>query len=332
MRQKAVLMLLLACAMGGVAVFLARGWLERQVRPQVVATAPAQPQPQAMTTVVVAKHPLRFGDELNRENLRVVSWPNDAVPDGGFTSIDDILTGKERRVALRDIGVNELVLKTRVSGFGGRATLSALVGSDMRAVTIRVNDVQGVAGFVLPGDRVDVIFTRPEGAGEAANSHTPPVTDVLLQNLKVLAIDQFADSQAEKPLPAKAVTLEASPENAQKLTLAAQVGTLALALRNFGDTEVAQGGRITVNGLLTRTSEAAPTEPTAEPVRPLSYSVRILRGTDESTQEVTPERKQQPAPTPPSRSPRASERVAWTPPETGKATRPDPSSTVKVAP
>jgi len=316
-------MLLLACVMGGTAVFLARGWLERQVRPQIVAAIPEpQPQPQAMTTVVVAKLPLRFGDELNRENLRVMNWPTDAVPDGGFTSIDEILAGNERRVALREIGVNELVLKNRVSGFGGRATLSAVVAQDMRAVTIRVNDVQGVAGFVLPGDRVDVIFTRPEGAAEAAHSNTPPITDVLLQNLKVLAIDQFTESQKDKPVIVKAVTLEASTEEAQKLTLAAQVGNLALALRNFGNTDLAQAGQITVNGLLARASAPAPGEPASEPVRSSKYAVRILRGTDESTQEVTPERTTERThktpPAAPAQPPRSSERVAWTDPNAAK--------------
>ncbi|WP_448187743.1 Flp pilus assembly protein CpaB [Azospirillum sp. sgz301742] len=310
-------MLLLACVMGGSAVFLARGWLERQVRPQIVAAAPQAPT-QAMTTVVVAKLPLRFGDELNRENLRVMNWPSDAVPDGGFTAIDDVLGGTERRVALRDIGVNEVVLKNRVSGFGGRATLSALVAQNMRAVTIRVNDVQGVAGFVLPGDRVDVIFTRPEGAAESAHSQTPPVSDVMLQNLKVLAIDQFVDSQKDKPVVAKAVTLEATPDEAQKLTLAAQVGNLALALRNFGNTEVADSGRITVNGLLAQAPAPVAGEPAAEPVRTRMHSVHILRGTDESTQEVTPERIPQPtsntAPAAPAQPPRTSERVAWTDP------------------
>ncbi|HYH17749.1 MAG TPA: Flp pilus assembly protein CpaB [Azospirillum sp.] len=315
-------MLLLACVMGGTAVFLARGWLERQNRPQMIAATPQAPVQPALTTVVVAKIPLRFGDELNRENLREVNWPSDAVPDGGFTSIDGVLSGGERRVALRDIGANEPLLKGRVSGFGGRATLSALVGPDMRAVTIRVNDVQGVAGFVLPGDRVDVIFTRPEGAAESARPQSPPIADVLLQNLKVLAVDQLADSQKDKPVPAKAITLEASTEEAQKLTLASQVGTLSLTLRNFANSNFAEAGTITVSGLLSRQLEPAPAEsiaePTAEPARAL-HSVRILRGIESSMQDVTPELERQPAQPPsPAKPPHDRARVAWT----GAAARP----------
>lgn len=312
MRQRAVLMLALACVMGGTAVFLARGWLERQNRPKEIAATPQAPAQPALATVVVAKIALRFGDELNRENLRVVSWPGDAMPEGGFTSIDEVLAGNERRVALREIGANEPLLKGRVSGFGGRATLSALVGPDMRAVTIRVNDVQGVAGFVLPGDRVDVIFTRPEGAGETAHPQTPPVADVLLQNLKVLAVDQLADSQKDKPVPAKAITLEATTEEAQKLTLASQVGTLSLTLRNFANSGFADAGTITVSGLLSRPPEPAPAAAPAAAPAPPSYSVRIVRGLEASTQDVAVERKRQANQPPvPAKPPQDPSRVAW---------------------
>lgn len=317
MRRRAVFMLLTAFVMAGSAVILARGWLERQV-PQVVATsAPAQP---AMTTVVVAKVPLRFGDELNRQNLGTINWPADAAPAEGFASVDDVLSDKERRVALRDIGVNELVLKGRVSGFGGRATLSALVGAEMRAITVRVNDVQGVAGFVLPGERVDVIFTRPADAGSGSNSHSPPITDLLLQNVKVLAVDQIADNLKDKPVIVKAVTLEVSTEDAQKLTLAAQVGTLSLALRSFGNTSLAYTDTVTVNSLLARPTqiaavpEAAPAAAVVRPSRQ-AHNIRIFRGTDGSEQEVVREAKPaMPMPQPATRRDAAAGRtaVSWT--------------------
>lgn len=296
-------MLFLACIMGGAAVFLARGWLERQMPAPVAATA----APKAViTSVVVAKLPLRFGDELNRDNLRLVEWPAGAVPEGAFTTIDEVLSGKERRVALRDIAVNELVLKGRVSGFGGRATLSALLDLEMRAVTIRVNDVNGVAGFVLPGDRVDLMFTRPANAASGAREPAPPVTDVLLQNLKVLAVDQVADSLKDQPVLAKAVTVEVSTEEAQKVTLASQVGTLSLALRNFGNTHAAHAATVTVDGLLSRPVQVASTEPapTAEAPAPApSYQVRIVRGTQATSESVTPELPRKAVP--------GVDRVAW---------------------
>src|SRR3546814_18955956 len=90
-----------------------------------------------------------------REQLRLVKWPGDAVPEGAFTSIEALVGGEEERVVLRTLEVNEPVLENKISGFGGKASLAAILSPEMRAVTIRVNDVAGVAGFVLPGDRVD---------------------------------------------------------------------------------------------------------------------------------------------------------------------------------
>ena len=98
----------------------------------------------------------------------------------------------------------------------------------MKAVTVRVNDINGVAGFVLPGERVDVLLVRNLERSEA-------YADVLLQNVKVLAVDQLADESADKPALVKAVTVEVGTADAQKLTLAGTVGTLALTLRSAGD-------------------------------------------------------------------------------------------------
>ena len=113
----------------------------------------------ASQTVVVAKQPLRFGTELNASMLQEVPWPSDSLPAGAFAKIDDIMSGG-RRVVLAAIEANEPVLALKITGAGQRATLSALVKPGMKAVTIRVNDVEGVGGFVLPGDHVDVVLTR----------------------------------------------------------------------------------------------------------------------------------------------------------------------------
>ena len=121
----------------------------------------------------------------------------------------------------------------------------------MKAVTIRVNDVEGVAGFVLPGDRVDVVLTRQQDKSRAA-------TDVVLQNVRVLAVDQIADERTDKPSLAKAVTLEVEVTAAQKLALAATVGTLSLVLRKAGEAAAASTRRIT----LERPAEARDRRPT----------------------------------------------------------------------
>jgi len=136
------------------------------------------------------------------------------------------------------------VLASKITGPGQRATLSAMLSDGMKAVTIRVNDVEGVAGFVLPGERVDVVLTR---TGEKNNA----VNDVVLQNVRVLAVDQLADQRADKPAVVKAVTLEVDPTDGQKIALAATVGTLSLLLRKAGDVVSADTRRVTTRDLMT---------------------------------------------------------------------------------
>jgi Flp pilus assembly protein CpaB len=160
---------------------------------------------------------------------------------GRLHKISDLTSGG-RRVVLTPIEANEPVLASKITGSGQRATLSALLQDGMKAVTIRVNDVEGVAGFVLPGDRVDVVLTRQQDKNLAA-------TDVVLQNVRVLAVDQVADERTDKPSLAKAITLEVEVTAAQKLALAATVGTLSLALRKAGEAAATSTRRITLGDL-----------------------------------------------------------------------------------
>ena len=228
MRLRSVLTLFLALVLGGAAVLLARAWLERAAEPTVVA----QQQPQmALTKIVVARTTLFFGNRINAEQVREVDWPADSVPPGAFSSAEELLNAEKPRTVLRTIEANEPILSSKVSGEGEKATLSAIISEEMRAMTIRVNDVIGVAGFIVPGDRVDVLLTREEGGDKNQ------ITDILLQNVKVLGIDQLANDNQEKPIVVQAVTVEVSPEQSQKLTLASQVGSLTLALRNVLDAE-----------------------------------------------------------------------------------------------
>jgi len=143
---------------------------------------------------------------------------------------------------LSAIEVNEPVLALKITGPGQRATLSALVKPGMKAVTIRVNDVEGVGGFVLPGDHVDVVLTRQKAKGSAT-------TEVVLQNTKVLAVDQIADEHSTKAKVAKSVTLEVNTIDAQKLWLASSVGSLSLLLRQAGDTSEHKTRQISLKDL-----------------------------------------------------------------------------------
>jgi pilus assembly protein CpaB len=228
-----------AVVFGLIAVFIAQVWLNNQASLRAKNVEP--PKGIASQTVVVAKQALRFGTELNGSMLQEVPWPSDALPAGAFGKISDVLSGG-RRVVLAAIEANEPVLALKITGPGQRATLSALVKPGMKAVTIRVNDVEGVGGFVLPGDHVDVVLTRQVEKGSAS-------TQVVLQNTKVLAVDQTADDRAAKATVAKSVTLEVDTVEAQKLWLASSVGSLSLLLRKAGETAEVRTRKVTLQDL-----------------------------------------------------------------------------------
>jgi len=293
--MRAFWMLGMALILAGAAVFLAQNWLQSQ-KPQIVEV-PAEPQVQ-MATVVVAATPLYFGNAVRREHLREIEWPAGAVPPGSFGSVEDIIgDGSERRVALRSIEINEPLLKNKISGFGGRASLSTILAPEMRASTIRVNDINGVAGFVLPGDHVDIMLTRAAGESEANL-----LTDVLLQNVKVLAIDQDANEERAQPAVVKAVTLEVTPVQAQKLVLAQRLGQLSLALRNITNVVAEKPKTVTLSDLrVGEVNQSLGEKPQAvektvvvkktPKKKKEGLSVRIVRGLSSTKYEVQPERK-----------------------------------------
>lgn len=240
MRASTIVMIVLAGVFGLLAVFVAQAWLNRQDEQLRLKSALNQPKPAATQKVVVAASALRFGNPLTSGNLREIPWPEGALPEGSFSSIQDVLAAG-KRIVLSPIEPNEPVLGSKLTGPGQRATLSAVLHEGMKAVTVRVSDIEGVAGFVLPGDRVDILLTRRVDKGGT--------TDVVLQNMRVLAIDQLADERTDKPAVVKAVTLEVDTLSAQKLTLASQVGTLALALRKAGEAAAGDQRRVSTEDL-----------------------------------------------------------------------------------
>ncbi|TIS89308.1 Flp pilus assembly protein CpaB [Mesorhizobium sp.] len=240
MRANTVIMIVLAGVFGVLAVVLANIWLASQ-RNALARTDDVQ-----RDTVVVAAVPLKFGDTLTADKLREIAWPAGAVPAGAFKTTKEMLAGEGTKQVLQAIGTNEPVLATKITGPGQRATLSAVLGEGMKAVSIRVNDVLGVAGFVFPGDRVDVLLTRKVRTAQGADQS---FVDVLLQSMKVLAVDQVADESKDSPTVVKAVTLEVSTKDAQKLTLAADAGQLSLALRQAAASKGEATERITLSDL-----------------------------------------------------------------------------------
>jgi pilus assembly protein CpaB len=234
MRSKPIIMLVLAVVSGGSGLQLARLYVKRQQAPQAVAAAPAAPAV-TMGTIVVASSPLRYGDEISARSLREIPWPEGDLPSGAFRTRADVVGAGIRRIALAAIEPNEPILAAKITGEGQRASVSALLDDGMGAVTIQVDEVVGLAGLVLPGDRVDVFATQA-AAGGVEGSKSATFNDRILQNVRVLAIGQLADERAEKPSVVRAVTVEVTAAGAQKVALAQRTGVLSLMLRKAGET------------------------------------------------------------------------------------------------
>lgn len=206
--------------------------------------APVAPPAPEIRKIVVAARPLSFGAPLTSDALKEIPWPNHFDVQGAFTGAATLAL--ERRTVLSAIGENEPILQSRLSAPGQSATFSALIRNGLTAVTIRVDDVMGVAGLVQPEDHVNVLLTQNHGAAGGPKGEAYSAT--LLQNVRVLAVDQNVD-RSRQAKPARAVTLEVDLEQAQKLTLAASVGQLSLALRKAGSTALADIRRSEVSDL-----------------------------------------------------------------------------------
>ena len=302
MQKRNLILLGVALVLGLVAVFIANAYFggveERQER---VA------QEQQLSRIVVANQDMAFGTPLGDQNLRLANWPAGSVPVGAFTSVEDAARGG--RVALRPMVVGEPVLASKISGVDGRATLSANLPKGKLAFSIPITEVSGVGGFVRPGDRVDVLLTRPI-PGESTNSSTDKMTDVIVEAAPVLGIDQVADEKNTQAVVAKTATLEVSTIEAQKLALGIQLGTLSLALRNVADGQTGPQATVLPRNLSAssvflrpsggaatrRTASAAPRRnvPTRQsapaataPTRPTSPTMTIIRGSEASEYEVS---------------------------------------------
>jgi pilus assembly protein CpaB len=291
MRRQSLIALGIALVLGLVAVYLANTFLttsEKRVEQAQVG----------LTKVAVAAVPLDYGVDITPDKVKFVDFPTASLPPGAFNQFGQLVPAGKRRVVLRPMQVNEPILASKLAGEGLGASIAYLLPDGMRAAAVRVNDVSGVAGFVGPSDAVDVLITRQMGERQA--------TDVLLQNIRVIAIDQNATGANGQPILGKTATLEVTPIDAQKLALAQQIGSLSLILRKagaeqdfaavrtvgFDDLRYSYYGARPTVAVATpgparpRVSVArAPRRPVAAPVR-RSNSVEVVRGTAGSNYEV----------------------------------------------
>lgn len=253
-----------------------------------VAQASTPSPAQAGVSVVVAKTPIKYGERLEASHLTLVSLPKNAVPEGAFTSVEQALSQDNggAPVALQPIAAREPLLPAKLSGPGARPTVAAEIAEGMRAYTISVSDVSGVGGHALPGDHVDVVLTRnlaPENEDRKILQ-----AEVVIQNVRVLGMDLNADPTSSAPAAPTTATLEVSVKDAQKLSVAADLGKLSLALRGAGqatiETTAPLGGRDVVsNGASRMSGGASPRRYAAGPA-PARSRILVIEGDGAASQ------------------------------------------------
>jgi pilus assembly protein CpaB len=238
MRPATMISLGASTVLGIAALIAARLLLPSHAASAQSTIAPAQV---VGVPVVVASQPIPYGVVLEAKYLTVAKLPSNAAPAGAFSSIGQIL-GQQGGppTAIVPMQAQEAVLPSKLTGVGERPTLAALISPGMRAFTIAVSEVQGTGGHVMPGDRVDVVLTGDiaNQAGGAPSPQRKLVSSLIVQNVRVLGVDQNANPTSATPTIARSTTLEVTLPDAQRLALASQAGTLSLALRKTGSSDI----------------------------------------------------------------------------------------------
>ena len=255
----------------------------------IVAARWISSQATSTNKVAVALVDIGLGSRLSPEMIRMVDWPTSAMPPGAIT--DSKLV--DSRVARASIQRGEPVMEGKLAPPGTKGGLSAVVADGKRAMTVRVNDVVGVAGFALPGNFVDILVnTQEEGARNNANKDQT-ISKIVLERILVLAIAQESSRDETKPKVVNAVTLELTPVQAERLDLARSVGSLSLVLRNQIDPSPVNTGGATKATLLDVKPElvAATVAPRPSVKRvlvkpePVGERVDVIKGLVRSTQQ-----------------------------------------------
>ena len=205
---RAIIMIVLSLLAGVAAVAFGARWLGEQAS-------------FATSGVVVAARDIELGSVLNASMLQVVTWPSGSMPSGASSDVKAL----ETRVVKVSVTRGEPVLEGKLAPVGTKGGLSAVIGTGKRAITVRVNEVVGVAGFALPGNYVDVMVNTQDEKDK-------PISKIVLEKILVLAVAQEAGRDETKPKVVNAVTLEVDPQQAEKLDLARSIGSLSLVLRN----------------------------------------------------------------------------------------------------
>jgi len=229
MRIVFALILLIGMGLAGFAVYMAQGRFS-EYQSKLASQDRALKANVPLKRVFVSTGPLKYGQPLTKKDVRIVAWPENAIPEGAFTDPKVLFPdgGKKLRTVLRAMEKDEAIMAVKVTKPGQDAGVAARLASGMRAFTIRVDVASGVSGFLRPGDRVDVYWSGRIGKRD--------VTKLILEDIKLIAIDQIANADRNNPIVARTVTAEVSPSVVAKLVQAQSTGRLLLSLRGSGDT------------------------------------------------------------------------------------------------
>jgi pilus assembly protein CpaB len=247
--SRAILMIGASVLIALAAVVLASRWISEQASLRT-------------SKLVVAAVDINLGTKLTPDMIKLADWPAESIPKDSFTDLKQLDTRVTRVALQRGEPLNEPKLAPR----GATGGLSAVVAEGKRAMTVRVNDVIGVAGFALPGNFVDILVSTQDETGKGGNKDAS-ISKLVLERILVLAVAQEASQNETKPKVVSAVTLEVTPEQAEKLDLARSVGQLSLVLRNQVDLTPTQTAGATKQSLLYANAVAA-TPPPATPNAP----------------------------------------------------------------
>ena len=240
----------------------------------------------ATAKVVVAAQEISPGSAINVTQVKAINWPQSDVPQGAFASTDQVVS----RVSMDGTAPGELILESKlVPKEGQTGVLTYKIPEGHRAMTVGVDPVSGVAGFIMPGNKVDVVLTTNQGF----MNNQPPVSKIVLQNVPVLAIGQIVEQQKEgKPLVVPTVTMDVVPNDAEKLAIASTQGKLQLVLRRAGDTDVAKTSGETVikvinSSGLSAGSATAPRAMSAKKTKPKEVAETMQEVRTEKSVDLT---------------------------------------------
>ena len=214
MNIRLIIIFIVAIIFASIAAMIANNWISNKAKPEEIVTS----------KVVMAAKDIPFGVKLEAFHIETIDWPGTNVPTDSFSDINDVVG----RIVKNSFHAGEVINAKRITEHLGGSTLSSLISADSRAISIRVDDVVGVSGFVLPGNHVDILATLVTRINGVPNAKSKTI----LENIKVLAVDQEASPDKEKPAVVRAVTLELKPDEAEKISEAMQEGKIQLTLRN----------------------------------------------------------------------------------------------------